>query len=403
MAKPKCSTYLPHILSAFSSVFIWIFQVSKIQTVSITGRRMFASTLGTARLFTPMNSSCAKINESVARLLRQPIQGFGCVAHKRIYSQWLPRYMMPSVFFVATPKRNATATRKEPLWWDGFYSDSLKQMVDQLWEHCASCSYTRRRLKLILERWSVLEAETKTYNQHHNLKPSHFHDETDCSNMAGDAVKLATVKADMQCLGQQARSKRLNKTRTASALSTTESEASWEEDSRSSQTWVTKCKWNQVKRAWASKQPKQIISCLLISATKAFGHLLLLLPPTVLRTPVATHWPTVCTRKVKLTKAPWNCRWRSWMPGWSVLPSSRWPEWCNDSKVSPNLARVPSKNRLNSLMHFRALGFFEAIYLVDKKSEQSQRKDCKLLRYPVNKSSGKSSTVNESKNMQTAN
>ena len=54
--------------------------------------------------------------------------------------------------------------------------------------------------------------------------------------MAGDAVKLATVKADMQCLGQQARSKRLNKTRTASALSTTESEASWEEDSRSSQT-----------------------------------------------------------------------------------------------------------------------------------------------------------------------
>ena len=166
---------------------------------------MFASTLGRARLFTPMNSSSAKIHESVARLLRQPIHGFGCVAHKRIYSQWLQRYMMPSVFFVANPERNATATQKELLWWDGFYSDSLKQMVDQLWEHCASCSYTRRRLKLILERWSVLEAETKTYNQHHNLKPSHFHDETDCSNMAGDAVKLATVKADMQCLGQQAR------------------------------------------------------------------------------------------------------------------------------------------------------------------------------------------------------
>ena len=58
-----------------------------------------------------------------------------------------------------------------------------KQTVDQLEEHCASWSYTRRGLKLILERWSVLEAETKNYNQHHHLKPSHFQDETDCSNM----------------------------------------------------------------------------------------------------------------------------------------------------------------------------------------------------------------------------
>ena len=109
-----------YIFSTFSSVFLWIFQMSKSQTVSITGRRMFASTLGRARLFTPMNSSSAKIHESVARLLRQPIHGFGCVAHKRIYSQWLQRHMMPSVFFVATPERNATATQKEPLWWDGF-------------------------------------------------------------------------------------------------------------------------------------------------------------------------------------------------------------------------------------------------------------------------------------------
>ena len=35
---------------------------------------MFASTLGRARLFTPMNSSCAKIHESVARRLRQPMK-----------------------------------------------------------------------------------------------------------------------------------------------------------------------------------------------------------------------------------------------------------------------------------------------------------------------------------------
>ena len=54
------------------------------------------------------------------------------------------------VFFVATPERNATATQKELLWWDGFYSDSLKQTVDQLWEHCASWSYTCRGRKLIL-------------------------------------------------------------------------------------------------------------------------------------------------------------------------------------------------------------------------------------------------------------
>ena len=46
--------------------------------------------------------------------------------------------MMPSVFFVATPERNATATQKEALWWDGFYSDSLKQTVDQLREHCTA-------------------------------------------------------------------------------------------------------------------------------------------------------------------------------------------------------------------------------------------------------------------------
>jgi len=135
MAKLKCSTYLPHIFSTFSSVFLWIFHMSKTQTVSITGRRMFASTLGRAKLFTPMNSSSAKIRESVARLLRQPIHGFGCVAHKRIYSQWLQRYMMPSVFFVATPERNATATRKEALWWDKRLTSSENTALRELILH----------------------------------------------------------------------------------------------------------------------------------------------------------------------------------------------------------------------------------------------------------------------------
>ena len=74
MAKLKCSTCCLHIFSTFSSNFLQIFQTSRTQTVSITGRRMFASTLGRARLFTPMNSSCAKIHESVARRLRQPMK-----------------------------------------------------------------------------------------------------------------------------------------------------------------------------------------------------------------------------------------------------------------------------------------------------------------------------------------
>ena len=74
MAKLKCSTSFLHIFSTFSSNFLQIFQMSRTQTVSITGRRMFASTLGRARLFTPMNSSCAKIHESVARRLRQPMK-----------------------------------------------------------------------------------------------------------------------------------------------------------------------------------------------------------------------------------------------------------------------------------------------------------------------------------------
>ena len=76
---------------------------------------------------------CKKYMDQLHGVCVNQRNGFGCVAHKRIYSQWLQRYMMPSVFFV-----DATATRKEALWWNGFYSDSLKQTVDQLWEHCTA-------------------------------------------------------------------------------------------------------------------------------------------------------------------------------------------------------------------------------------------------------------------------
>ena len=61
----------------FSPSFLTIFSnFSKWQnwTVSIIiVRRMFARTLGLARLFTPRNASCAIIHQPVARLLRQPL------------------------------------------------------------------------------------------------------------------------------------------------------------------------------------------------------------------------------------------------------------------------------------------------------------------------------------------
>ena len=154
MAKLKCSTYLPHIFSTFSSVFSEFSKCKKLKLFpSQVDRCLQAHWEGQA--------SSAKIHESVARRLRQPIHGFGCVAHKRIYSQWLQRHMMPSVFF-ELPQKEMPRQPDEPLWWDGFYSDSLKQTVDQLWEHCASWSYTRRGSKLILSGCSVLEAKTKT-------------------------------------------------------------------------------------------------------------------------------------------------------------------------------------------------------------------------------------------------
>ena len=146
MAKLKCSIYFLHLFFRFALNF------PNVKNSNCFHHRStdVCKHTGKGKTFTPMNSSSAKIHESVARLLRQPIHGFGCVAHKRIYSQCLQTYMMPSAFFVATPERNATATREEQLWWDGFYSDSLKQTVDQHWEHCASWSYTCRGRKLIL-------------------------------------------------------------------------------------------------------------------------------------------------------------------------------------------------------------------------------------------------------------
>ena len=128
MAKPKCSTYLPHIFSTFSSVFLWIFQISKTQTASIrstdvckhTGK---GKTFYSNEFFIRKNTwiSCTASASTDPRLRL-------CGTQTRLF-QWLQRCMMPSVFFVATPERNATATRKEPLCWDGFYLESLNKRL----------------------------------------------------------------------------------------------------------------------------------------------------------------------------------------------------------------------------------------------------------------------------------
>lgn len=61
---------VPHNFSIFLPVFC-DFPNGKKETVSITRRRMFARTLWRSRpLFAPMKSSCAKIQKSAARLLR---------------------------------------------------------------------------------------------------------------------------------------------------------------------------------------------------------------------------------------------------------------------------------------------------------------------------------------------
>ena len=75
---------------------------------------------GKGKTFTPMNSSSAKIHESVARLLRQPIHGCGCGTQTHLFSVATKVIIWCQVSFLSYPERNATATRKKPLWWDCF-------------------------------------------------------------------------------------------------------------------------------------------------------------------------------------------------------------------------------------------------------------------------------------------
>ena len=56
------------------------------------------------------------------------------------------------------------------------------------------------------------------------------------------------------------------------------------------------------KQLKPANSQNKIISCVLISVTKAFGHHVLLLPATILRTPTNSLTYTACTREVKLAK-----------------------------------------------------------------------------------------------------
>ena len=171
---------------------------------------------------------CKKYMDQLHGVCVNQRNGFGCVAHKRIYSQWLQRYMMPSVFFAATPERNATATRKEALWWNGFYSDSLKQTVDQLWEHCTARADPTSAVDANLERLSP--PKTEPLPQRNGLLQQHVR------TWGETNYTPASLQADINGLVQQARSKRFNKTSKASTISPTESAASRGAKSHSNQT-----------------------------------------------------------------------------------------------------------------------------------------------------------------------
>ena len=128
MAKLKISTYFPHIFSKLSSNFLQLFQMTKLDCFQHRSTNVCKNTVKVKAAF--CSNEFLLCHKCVIFWLHgfcvNQRNGFGCVAHKRIYSQWLQRCMMPSVFFVATPERNATATQKEALWWDCFWRHRLK-------------------------------------------------------------------------------------------------------------------------------------------------------------------------------------------------------------------------------------------------------------------------------------
>ena len=117
VAKLKCSIYFLHLFFRFALNFPNV----KNSNCFHHGSTDVCKHTGKGKTFTPMNSSSAKIHESVARLLRQPIHGCGCGTQTHLFSVATKVIIWCQVSFLSYPERNATATRKKPLWWDCFY------------------------------------------------------------------------------------------------------------------------------------------------------------------------------------------------------------------------------------------------------------------------------------------
>ena len=101
MAKLKCSTSFLHIFSTFSSNFLQIFQMTKLNCFHHRSANVCKNAVKVKTAFDRMNSSCAKMRQSAARLLRQPIlhllwqcpwnisYDISCVCEDEFLSQWL--------------------------------------------------------------------------------------------------------------------------------------------------------------------------------------------------------------------------------------------------------------------------------------------------------------------------
>ena len=108
VAKLKCSTYFLHLFFRFALNFPNV----KNSNCFHHGSTDVCKHTGKGKTFTPMNSSSAKIHESVARLLRQPIHGFGCVAHKRNLFSVATKVYDAECFFCSYPRKKCHGNPK---------------------------------------------------------------------------------------------------------------------------------------------------------------------------------------------------------------------------------------------------------------------------------------------------
>ena len=114
MAKLKISTYFPHIFSKLSSNFLQLFQMTKLDCFQHRSTNVCKNTVKVKAAF--CSNEFLLCHKCVIFWLHgfcvNQRNGFGCVAHKRIYSQWLQRCMMPSVFFCSYPRKKCHGNPK---------------------------------------------------------------------------------------------------------------------------------------------------------------------------------------------------------------------------------------------------------------------------------------------------